>query len=122
MKDPCKDDAGCLAWINQLTDASEKKEAQHYRMHGLARIRPQEALKEMESLATDPLDPPSYCVGKEWVLANPQAAADWAKSLPEGSAKERALEIYGREITPAVRDGFAYHTAGEGNVRHGLVS
>ena len=93
----CKDDAGCLAWINQLTDASEKKEAQHYRMHGLARIRPLEALKEMESLATDPLDPPSYCVGKEWVLANPQAAADWAKSLPEGSAKERALEAVLRQ-------------------------
>jgi thiol-disulfide isomerase/thioredoxin len=93
----CKDDAGCLAWINQLTDASEKKEAQHYRMHGLARIRPLEALKEMESLATDPSDPPTYCVGKEWVLANPQAAADWAKSLPKGSAKERALEAVLRQ-------------------------
>ena len=93
----CKDDAGCLDWINQLTDASEKKEAQHYRMHGLARIRPQEALKEMESLATDPSEPPTYCVGKEWVLANPQAAADWAKSLPESSAKERALEAVLRQ-------------------------
>ena len=93
----CKDDAGCLAWINQLTDASEKKEAQHYRMHGLARIRPQEALKEMESLATDPSEPPTYCVGKEWVLANPQAAADWAMGLPDGSAKEQALQAVLRQ-------------------------
>lgn len=92
-----KNDAECRTWAEQLPQATEKQEALHYIMHGLARKNPVEALKQMDSLTKKDSDPPTYCLGKEWALFHPEDAAKWAKSLPEGSSKDRALEAVLRQ-------------------------
>lgn len=87
-----KDEPGCRKYVESMTDPTEKQIALHYVMHGLARLKPKEALAFMGTLSERGAEPPTYCLGKEWASVDPAAAADWAKGLAEGAAKEQALQ------------------------------
>ena len=92
-----KDEPGCRKYVESIPDPTEKQTALHYVMHGLARLKPKEALAFMDTLPDRGTGPPTYCLGKEWALVDPPAAAEWAKGLAEGAAKEQALQAILRQ-------------------------
>ena len=89
-----KDAAGFRSWSEKLTDPEEKKLLPHLVLHGLGRLNPSEGIAQLKNWPAggDSNASQTVCFGKEWAAVNPQAAADWAKSLAEGGAKEAALK------------------------------
>ena len=92
-----KDEAGCRAWVEKLANEEEKQQGKHYILHGMARSKPQAALKNLISRTGEPDPNEFYCFAKEWALTEPAPAGEWAKSLPEGDAKEAALQALLRQ-------------------------
>ena len=92
------DSVACSAWAEKVTVESEKKEAKHYIIHGLARLKPQEAIAYLKTFPDGESDLNLiYCLGKEWALVDPPAAADWAKSLPAGRKQDNGLQAVLRQ-------------------------
>ena len=89
-----KDAAGFRSWSDKLTNPEEKKLVPHLVLHGLGRLNPAEGVAQLKNwpVGGDSNANQTVCFGKEWAAVNPQAAADWAKSLAEGRAKEAALK------------------------------
>ena len=88
----------CRAWAEKITDENDKKVAQHYILHGLARSNPQEAIAYLGSLSSQETNYNHiYCLGKEWALRDAPGAAEWAKSLPAGFQQQDALQAVLRQ-------------------------
>lgn len=92
------DSVACSAWAEKIADESEKKEAKHYIIHGLARSKPQEAIAYLKTFPDGESNGNLlYCLGKEWALVDGPAAAEWAKSLPAGEKQECGLQAVLRQ-------------------------
>lgn len=82
-----------LAWARSLSTEEERSAAVEEVLWTMSETDPsQAAAKLMESDRPDQLDAVSGSIAEDWAIKDPSKAIGWAESLPQGAAREEAIQ------------------------------
>ncbi len=87
------DGDSALAWARALTNEEERSAAVEEVLWTMSETDPgKAAAKLMESDQPDQLDAVSGSIAEEWAIQDPNKAVEWAETLPQGAAREEAIQ------------------------------
>lgn len=110
------DSDAALAWARALQNEEERSAAVEEVLWTMSETSPAKAAEKlMESNTPGQLDAVSGSIAEEWAVKDPSKAISWAEGLPQGAAREEAVQgaLAGwAENDP--RAAFAYYQANFG--------